>query len=130
MTQAELWHLQLLAVDNSIEASGILLTMISGYLAAAYFVGRRLSRFQVVLVSIFFLIGALLGSVIALVQFRRAIYFIEQLHDQFGVQSIQPNAVVLPLSGLLLLLLVPAALYFMYQIRRNPKLAASGDEKP
>jgi hypothetical protein len=44
MTEAELWHLQLLAVDNSIGGASMLLTMVSGYLAVAYFVGRRPGR--------------------------------------------------------------------------------------
>jgi hypothetical protein len=42
MTEAELWHLQLLAVDNSIGGAAMLLTMISGDLAVAYFVAMYL----------------------------------------------------------------------------------------
>jgi hypothetical protein len=124
MTEAELWHMQLLAVENAIEAGAMLLTMISGYLAVAYFVGNRLGRFQVALISTFFTLSAGLGAFMELVEFRRAVYFIELLGTKFGVQSYVPNAVVTYVSGSLMFLLIPAALYFMYQIRRNPQLGA------
>ena len=127
MTEAELWHMQLLAVDNSISGVSVLLTVISGYLAVAYFVGRRLGRFQVVLISIFFTLGAGIGAFMALVQFRRVAYFIDQLSAQFGVHSYMPNTVVNYFSGTLMFLLIPAALFFMYQIRRNPQLGADQD---
>jgi uncharacterized membrane protein len=124
MTEAELWHMQLLAVDNSIGGVSVLLTLISGYLAVAYLVGRRLGRFQVGLISIFFALGAGLGAFLTLVQFRRAAYFIEQLETQFGVHSYMPNAAMNYLGGIVMFLLIPAALFFMYQIRRNPALGA------
>jgi len=124
MTEAELWHMQLLAVDNSIGGASILLTMISGYLAVAYFVGSRLSRFQAAMLSTFFTLGAGLGAFMALVQFRRAGYFIERLSAQFGVQSYMPNTAMTYVAGILLFLLIPAALFFMYQIRRNPRVGA------
>ena len=124
MTQAELWQLQLLAVSNSIDGIGVLLTVLSGYLLAAYFVGHRLSRYQAALVSTFFVVGAGLGAFMTFVQLRRAFYFIEQLSSQYGVRSYMPNTVMTYLGGTLLCLLVPAALFFMYQIRRNPSLGA------
>jgi hypothetical protein len=124
MTQAELWQLQLLAVSNSIGGMGVLLTMLSGYLLTAYFVGHRLGRFQAALVSTFFVLGAGLGAFMTLVQLRRALYFIEQLGSQFDVRSYVPNTFMTYFGGTLLCLLVPAALLFMYQIRRNPTLGA------
>ena len=124
MTQAELWQLQLLAVSNAIDGIGVLLTVLSGYLLAAYFVGHRLSRYQAALVSTFFVIGAGLGAFMTFVQLRRAFFFIEQLSSQYGVLSYMPNTVVTYLGGTLLCLLVPAALFFMFQIRRNPSLGA------
>ena len=125
MTEAELWHMQLLAVDTSIGGASILLTMVSGYLAVAYFVGRRLGRFQVALISTFFALGAGIGAFMTLVQFRRAGYFIAQLNAQFGVQSYMPNTAMTYAGGILMFLLIPAALYFMYQIRRKSQLGAA-----
>jgi len=128
MTEAELWHMQLLAVENAIEAVAMLLTVISGYLGVAYFVGNRLGRFQVALISTFFTLGAGLGAFMALVQFRRTAYFIELLGTQFGVQSYMPNTVMTYFGGGLMFLLIPAALFFMYQIRSNPQLGSGRGE--
>jgi hypothetical protein len=124
MTQAELWQLQLMAVSNAIDGIGVLLTVLSGYLLTAYLVGYRLSRYQAALVSTFFMFGAGLGAFMAFVQLRRAFYFIEQLGSQYDVRSYMPNTVMTYLGGILMCLLVPAALFFMYQIRRNPTLGA------
>jgi hypothetical protein len=46
MTQAELWNMQLLAAANASEAFQGVVTIIFAYLVTAYFVGRRLTRFQ------------------------------------------------------------------------------------
>jgi hypothetical protein len=124
MTQAELWQLQLMAVSNAIDGIGVLLTVLSGYLLTAYLVGHRLSRYQAALVSTFFMFGAGLGAFMVFVQLRRAFYFIEQLGSQYDVRSYMPNTVMTYLGGILMCLLVPAALFFMYQIRRNPTLGA------
>lgn len=43
------------------------------------------------------------------VEFMRAAMFMEQLTSQFGVQSISPNAVVIPLYAVLMALLIPAS---------------------
>ena len=127
MTEAELWQLQLLAAANTEQAFQGVLTIIFAYLVTAYFVGRRLTPFQSALVSLFFLLGAAGASFMAIVEFRRAAMFMEQLTRQFGVVSISPNAVVIPLYAVLMGLLIPAAVFFMYQIRRNPELGgASG----
>ena len=131
MAQAELWQLQLLAVSNGITAFGILLTLITGYLVTAYLAGSRLSRYQAAVVSILFVLGAGLDAFMPFLQLRRAFYFIEQLSSHYGVQSYMPSTVMTYLGGTLMCLLVPAALYFMYQVRSNPALgAAQGQAGP
>ena len=122
MTEAELWHVQLLAVANSGDALMGVLTIFSGYLAASYFVGSRLTRDQAVTVSVLFVLGAGLAEFATFVQLRRAFYFIERLTAQFGVQSFMPNTFVTYFATTVMILLIPAALYFMYQVRRNPTL--------
>lgn len=124
MTQAELWQPQLLAAANTSEAFQGVLTIIFAYLVTAYFVGRRLTGFQAALVSLFFVLGTAGAALMTFVEFKRAAMFMEQLTSQFGVQSISPNAVVIPLYALLVALLIPASVFFMYQIRRNPQLGA------
>ena len=130
MTEAELWNMQLLAAANASEAFQGVVTIIFAYLVAAYFVGRRLTRFQAALVSLFFVLGAAGASFMTFVEFRRAAMFMEQLTSQFGVESISPNAVVLPLYAVLMALLIPASVFFMYQIRKDPQLGAGGSERP
>lgn len=124
MTEAELWQLQLMAASNGLTAVGLLLTMISGYLVTAYFVGHRLSSYQATVVSFVFIVGAALCATIALVEIWRGFDFLDRLSLQFGEQRILPYSYLLGL-GVLLLLMIPASLFFMYQIRRNPKLGAA-----
>lgn len=121
MTEAELWQLQLLAAANTAEGFQGVLTIIFAYLVTAYFVGRRLTQFQSALVSLFFVLGAAGASFMTFVEFRRAAMFMEQLTNQFGVEGISPNAIVIPLYAALMAILIPASVYFMYQIRRNPE---------
>ena len=125
MTEAELWNMQLLASANTAEAFQGVVTIIFAYLVTAHFVGRRLSQFQAALVSLFFALGAAGASFMTFVEFRRAAMFMEQLTSQFGVESISPNALVIPLYAVLMALLIPASVFFMYQIRRNPQLGAA-----
>jgi hypothetical protein len=125
MTEAELWQLHLVAVANTAEAFQGVLTIVFAYLVTAYFVGRRLTRFQSALVSLLFLLGAVGASFMSIVEFRRAVLFMGQLTSRFGVESISPNAVIIPLYAVLMGLLISAAVYFMYQIRRNPDLGGA-----
>ena len=120
MTEAELWHMHLLAVENaSVGLQGVM-TIIFAYLATAHFVGKSLTRFQAVLASTFFVIAAGVVSFMALVEFRRAVFFMDQLGVRFGIASISPNNVVIPLFAVLIALLIPASVYFLYQVRKHP----------
>lgn len=120
MSEAELWHMQLLAADNAASSLEGVMTILFAYLAAAYFVGKNLSRFQAALVSFFFVIAGATSSFMALVEFRRAAFFMEQLTERFGVASISPNHIIIPVYGVVMALLIPACVYFMYQMRRHP----------
>ena len=53
--------------------------------------------------------------------------FMEQL-GRFGVETISPNAVLIPTIEILMALLIPASVFFMYQIRRGGRGAP--DETP
>ena len=117
MTEAELWHMQLLAVENAIGGLEGVSTIIFAYLAAAYFVGAKLSRFQAALATVFFVIAAGMSEFFAFVEYRRAVYFMRALSDSYGVESISPNDVLLPLFALALALLIPACIYFMHTVR-------------
>ncbi len=125
MTQAELWQLQLMAVSNTVSGLTGTLTIVFAYLVAAYFVGARLSRFQASMISAVFVLGAGLSTFLAMVEFRRAAFFMDQLVREFGVRSISPNAFMIPLLAIVLAMVIPASVFFMYQIRRFPRLGAN-----
>lgn len=127
MTEAELWHMMLLAIEDLAANLETLLTVVFAYLATAHFVGKKLSRFQAVLVSVFFVIAAGTAGFMALVMWRRATYFVDQLISRFGVESFAPNQFLIVLFAIVLALGVPACVFFMYQSRRHEILATGGD---
>ena len=122
MTEAELWHMTLLTVEDMQAIFETLLTIFFAYLAAAYFVGKKLTRFQAALVSSFFVSAAGVSGFMALVMWRRLAYFLDQLIDRFGVESFAPNRPLMAFFAIMLALFIPACVSFMYQIRRHPQL--------
>lgn len=121
MTEAELWHMQLLAVDNTTNGLEGVASLIFGYLAAAYFVGGKLSRFQASVATVFFVVTASLFSFYTFVEYRRAAYFMRELTENYGIKSIAPNDVIVPVFAVVLALLIPACVYFMYEVRKKAK---------
>lgn len=124
MTEAELWHMHLLAVENAAAGLEAVMTIIFAYLSAAYFVGGRLTRFQAILVSIFFIVATSITSFMALVEFRRAAYFMNKL-GRFDVASISPNEFIIPLFAVFIGLFTLGSVIFMYQVRRDARAGAS-----
>jgi len=123
MTEAELWHMHLLAVENTFNGFENVATIIFAYLATAYFVGGKLSRFQAALATVFFVFIASIFSAFAFTEYRRVLYFLRELTENYGVSAMLPNDLILPVGAILLALLIPACVYFMYQVRRNAKAA-------
>ena len=124
MTEAELWHMALLAMEDLQGIWETLLTVFFAYLAAAYFVGKKLTRFQAALVSFFFVAAAGVAGFMCVVMWRRTAYFLDQLIDRFGVESFSPNRPLITLFAIMLALFILACVSFMYQIRRHPQLGA------
>lgn len=127
MTEAELWHMHLLAAENTFIGMDNLATIIFAYLAAAYFVGGKLSRFQAALATVFFVFVASVFSAIAFTEYRRNVYFLRELKENHGVSAMLPNDVILPVGAIVIALLIPACVYFMYQVRRNANAVESTD---
>jgi hypothetical protein len=127
MTEAELWHMQLLAVESTFIGMENVATIVFAYLATAYFVGAKLSRFQAALATVFFVFVAAVFSAIALTEYRRGIYFLRELTENHGVSAMLPNDVILPVGGIVLALLIPACVYFMYQVRKNSRPGSALD---
>jgi len=125
MTEAELWHMHLLAVENTSAGLEGVATIVFAYLAAAYFVGAKLSRFQATLATVFFVLAGAISSFFAFVEYRRAVYFMQELGANYGVESIAPNSVLVPVIGVMLVLLIPACVYFLYQTRKMAKTGST-----
>jgi len=127
MTEAETWHMMLLATENLAANFESFLTIVFGYLATAYFVGKKLTRFQAALVSVFFIFATGLTGFFALVMWRRATFFVDQLVSSFGVQSFAPNHLLVLFGAVGMALFIPACVVFMYQSRRRATLEVAGE---
>lgn len=125
MTEAELWHMMLLSVDDLSTNLETVLTIVFAYLAAAHFVGKKLTRFQAALISFFFLFAAGISGFMSLVMWRRATYFMDQLGNRLGVETFAPNRPLIVIFAIMLALFIPACIFFMYQIRRHSELGLS-----
>ena len=54
-------------------------------------------------------------------EYRRTVNFLHELKENYGVSAMLPNDLMLPVGAIVFALLIPACVYFMYQVRRNAK---------
>jgi len=127
MTEAELWHMQLLAGENVWGGWEFLATIMFAYLATAYFVGAKLSRFQAALATVFFTIIAGSSCFFTWIEYRRAVFFMRRLTENYGIQAWAPNDALVPVMAILFALLIPACVYFMYQVRKTARPGEASD---
>lgn len=127
MTEAELWELMFMSVGNSTDALSILLVITFAYLAIAYFVGSKLSNFQVVVVSTLFVFGSGVATIGFFGALMRALEFVDQLQqihpDRYFI--LNDNSVLAFTA--LMAAAMPVSLIFMLQVRLNPE---PGSESP
>ncbi|KPK54130.1 MAG: hypothetical protein AMJ63_04175 [Myxococcales bacterium SG8_38_1] len=126
MTEGELWEMMLAVAGNATSAFAGLTTMVFAYLAAAYMVGSRLTRFQALVVSSFFVFFATIATAGLYGTLARGIDFaarLQKIHPD--KRLLMDEALVYPLLALCALT-IPTSLFFMYQIRKKPKIGASG----
>ena len=121
MTEAELWQMMLLASENTFSGLAGVSTVFFAYLAAAYFVGAKLTRSQAALATVFFIASAGCWSFFTFVFYRRGIYFMHELSENYGIESFAPNDSMLLVFPTILALLILACVYFMYQMRKNSR---------
>ena len=131
MTEAELWGLLVAFTERGASFGAQLLTIVSAYLAVAYFIGSRLTRVQVLVVSAIFVGAAIItvagiyGATLRAVEFAAQL---QQVHpDRLFLLAGRMGRVVPGLSAALNFSPIPMSLFFMYQIRKTPKLGASSD---
>ena len=129
MTEAELWGLLLALTERGVSFGTQLLTMVSAYLAVAYFIGSRLTRGQALVVSAIFVgaaVSAVAGVYGATLHAAEIAPQLKQIHpDRLFMLAGRMGRMVPGLSAALNFSLLPVSLFFMYQIRKNPKLGAS-----
>ncbi len=125
MTEAELWEMFFESANMATSVFSVVLSINFAYLATAYFVGKRLSSFQTMVVSFLYLFGAAILTLSFAAMLNRGMEFgarLQAIHpDRFFLMS----PVFILTFSTLLALSIPVSLFFMYQIRRNPKLGAT-----
>ena len=125
MTEAELWEMFFESANMATSVFSVVLTVNFAYLATAYFVGKRLSGFQTLVVSFLYVFGAAILTMSFAAMMNRGMEFgakLQAIHpDRFFLMS----PVFITTFSALLALSIPVSLFFMYQIRRNPKLGAT-----
>ena len=131
MTEAQLWGLLISFSERGDSFGAQLLTIVSAYLAVAYFIGGRLTRVQGLVVSLIFA-GAAITTVAgiygAVLRAAEVASQLQQIHpDKLFVLAGRMGRLAPGLSAALNLSLVPVSLFFVYQIRKNPKLGAASD---
>ncbi len=124
MSEAELWEMFFEALSVATSVFSGELTVNFAYLATAYFVGRRLSTFQTVVVSFLYVFGAAILTLSFIGMLNRGLYFAARLKEIDPDRFFLLNPSYVFTFATLLVLSVPVSLFFMYQIRRNPNLGA------
>jgi len=124
MTEAELLELACDYAQNAQGLFGLLLTVLFAYLATVHFVGNRSSVSQVLIVSVLFVWGA--GILIVELQgaLLRLGYIVSQLQQVLPDEKFFMTTRFTFAFTTLATLSIPVSLFFMYQIRRNPKPGA------
>ena len=120
MKEAEALELIAIYTANAIESFALYLAFTFAYLIAAYFVGRKLSRFQVLTVSGLFCVAAI----------NAALSVMAAVHAWTAIKNNTPTVLdaVLIYSPILWVVIMPVilipgiliSLYFMWNVRHTP----------
>jgi hypothetical protein len=122
MTEAELWELNAIYISSSIDAAGMYLTVTFAYIAAAYFVGAKLTRLQVSLISGLYVFAASSATAGCVLFLRRSVTFQEMLApraEAYGRELIASLGFWSGYMGAILSVGVFVSLYFMYDVRKT-----------
>jgi len=124
MSEAELWEMFFDALSLATSLFSSELTVNFAYLATAYFVGRRLTTFQTLVISFLYVFGAGILTMAFTGALNRGLEFAARLKEAKPDLFFVVNSTYALTFTALLLLSIPVSLFFMYQIRRNPNLGA------
>ena len=127
MTEAELWEMTFISTGNIASTFSVLLTVLFAFLATAYFVGRKLSTFQTAVVSVLFVWGALMLVLMVSGVMMQSLWFVQQLTQMHPEQTFVLSRTLVYSVITMMIIAILVSLYFMYQIRRGPELAAAAN---
>ena len=116
MTEVDAWTLLNEFNNSGMNGMALYMTVTSGYLIIAYLVGKNLTTYQVALISIMFVIFALLFTYGVLGFFDRASYFATQI-NQYTDSTFRQRRGLAILVGAVNIIGVLACLIFMWQVR-------------
>jgi hypothetical protein len=120
MTQYEALDLAQSAYGNSLAAYAVFVSIVSAYLATAYLVGSELSRVQVRLLTVLFLvvISVVIWAVSAYISWG-SVFATTALGESFEQSAMAPQSWVPALMAVIDVLAVAASVYFMWNVRHN-----------
>ena len=122
MTEIDAYNALILANDQAQNIGEMLLTVLTGYLLITFFVGEKLTTFQVCFVNVVFLLSyistwqTLIEYVATVEYFREALASLESELPLAGTTLNATPAFSITVAGLLTI----GALYFMWSVR-HPK---------
>ena len=117
MVEAELLEISSMTWGNAIALAGLVITLISGYLIAAYIVGADMTHSQSVLINILY-IGFASFLVLSFFAFSQSAIHLDALAYEMSTQrSIEPRPELAYTVGIFMGFCVLASLKFMRDIR-------------
>jgi hypothetical protein len=119
MTEAEAFELTLLASANTVTSFTVYITFTFGFLAAAFFVGKQLTRPQAVIVSALYTFAALSAFINVLSDLEFYAAAISHMSDPVSQGGINTPEFWRAYMSILLGAGIVASLYFMWSIRRD-----------
>ena len=119
MDEAELLEISNMAWGNSIALVGLVITLISGYLIAAYIAGANMTRSQSVIINILY-VGFASFLILSFLAFSLGATELDTIAYEMTTQrSNEPRAELAYAVGIFMSFCVLASLRFMWDIRQQ-----------
>ena len=122
MTEYEIADLVATFGNNIMQGQAIFITIFSAYVVVAYTVGKQLTRFQVIFVSVAFLLFTISNTLSVFQLAEQAFYYADQMATVRGLEGSDAGARRMSNKSLFYgvrALLIMGALLFMWQVRRS-----------
>ncbi len=123
MSEFELHEIATNYQEVAISATGLYLSLISGYLLIAYFIGRDLTKVQLWILNVLFLVATFPTVIGGMVYTISASNLFAELNEAIGRQGVifsdETLAVFGVICGIGFVSMIPAAYYFMWSTRKG-----------